>query len=358
MMTVLTDSQQNYSTNTLSICIDARVELLSIILILSGYGQLYPGRISSTPSLYLESVTRFFNPYANHPVIHLFKRLNENISGDLPVAITLYHAAPPELGLRSPFDEMIQYRVKDTDSLVRYGQALRQFAIDTNFMDFFAALQAEYAALLSQPEESIRAGNCPDVLEAYFGWQLPGYYVIFAPLFETIAFGPRVYLPDGTLEPYCVFPYSSVEDGLVRFKTGRALLSRLLHEFGHSFVNPLVDQYQEDFSRFDTLMGNITYKTKANYGSEWLVNVYEHIVRAVTTRLTWVEFGAEDGAREMAAHQDQGFIYLPELCEKLIDYEQARQTYPTFREFFPELVGTFATLVAGTNADNMARGIL
>ena len=333
------------SPTRIHVSIDSRIELLSIVLKLSGYGNLYKGRINDTTSPYLQAVENYFGKYTEHDSIRYFHHLNHHISGDLPVAIALYLSEPPDLELRTPFDSMIKSRVKDNSELTQYVTALRKFALDSNFGEFFNTHNNYYTSLLVSPKKSILDANPLKTLEDYFGWGQPVYFVIFAPLLKTIAFGPRVNWANGKLEPYCVFPAFGVnENGLITFKEGKALQNRILHEFGHSFINPLVDQYKDELSKYARLTQSVIYKTKANYGAEWHISVYEHLVRAVTTRLTYHQFGEEAGEKEMEAHKDQGFIYIHAICERLKTYEKERETYPNFANFFPQLVNTFKLL--------------
>lgn len=326
------------------VCIDARIELLSIVLKLSGYDSLHPGRISETPSPYLYDVETYFGKYAGHETIRYFQDINETISGDLPVSIVLYLSEPPDLELQAPFDEIINARVKDGGALNQYVEALRNFAGHTHFSDFFVAHKPYYDALLAGPEKSIEESGVVNLLEGYFGARQPAYFVIFAPLLKSVAFGPRVHRGNGDLNTYCVFPSVGVENDLITFKEGKALQNRILHEFGHSFVNPLVDRHWGELARYALLMRNIVYNTRASYGTEWKVSVYEHVVRAVTTRLTHREYGEEAGRKEMLAHEEQGFIYVKALCNKLVEYERNRDTYPSFADFFPEIINLFQEL--------------
>ncbi len=328
----------------LCVAIDPRIELLSIVLKLSGYGARYAGRINDAPSAYLSAVEQYFAAYAEHPTLQYFQRSNENISGDLPVAIVLYLSEPPALQLQTPFDAMVQTRAGDAAALEQYVAALRCFAQETDFVTFSRAQQAYYATIIAGPAHSIGSGNDIAALEAYCGAAQRSYNVLFAPLLKSIAFGPRVHWEDGALDTYCVFPAVAVEEGVIQFKEGRGLRNAILHEFGHSFINPLVDSQQDTVSAYAALMQNVKYETNANYGAEWTICVYEHLVRAVTTRLTHAAFGAEEGAKEMAAHIKQGFVYLPALCDRLADYERQRAAYPTFEDFFPILLESFAAL--------------
>lgn len=185
------------------------------------------------------------------------------ISGDLPVAIVLYLSEPPALTLQAPFDAVIQARAADTRLLEQYVQALRAFAVDTRFADFFKAQAAYYASIIAAPDRAIRAGHYVEALEDYFGWQQHDYQVIFAPGLKSIAFGPRVHRADGELDVYCVFPAVEVAQAVIKFKAGRGLRNAILHEFAHSFVNPLVDRYQSALLDYADLMQHVQYATGA-----------------------------------------------------------------------------------------------
>jgi hypothetical protein len=73
------------------------------------------------------------------------------------------------------------------------------------------------------------------------------------------------------------------------------------------------------------------------YGN-WESTVNEHIVRAVTTRLAYLHYGAEAGDRALRGEQERGFIHVAALCAALERYEAARDTYPTLNDFYPELL--------------------
>lgn len=328
----------------LSISVAPQIELLSVVLKLSGYGERYAGRINDIPSRYLSVVQTYFRPYAAHAAVAYFQDSNAHVSGDLPVAIAVHLAEPPGLALRAPFNATLQARAGDAARLDRYVGALRQFAQDTDFMAFFRSQQGYYEQITAVPQHSIRQSNHIATLEAYFGARQRSYHVVFAPLLKTVAFGPRVPGQQGELDTYCIFPAVAVENDIIQFKEGGGLHNAILHEFAHSFINPLVDAHKETLDEYARLMDAIRYETNANYGLEWHICVYEHLVRAVTTRLTSAAYGPDEGEKEMAGHIRQGFIYLPELCDRLTQYEHHRQTYPTFSEFFPALIDVFAQL--------------
>jgi hypothetical protein len=334
------------SKQTINCSVDPRIELLSIVLKLSGYGERYPGRMLGERSDYGDAVETHFAPFAKHPVVKRFREWNATISGDLPVTLALHFSNPPGLAIVAEPDALTCARAGSGDLPAAYAASLRTFAADTGFPEFFESRRDEHSRITAGPVATLAESQAVALLEDYFGWELAACRVIFAPLLHSVAFGPRVRLPGGGLAAYGVFPSAGVEAGRIRFKEGRALESRILHEFAHSFVNPLVDEHRADFADFIEGVGGTVYNTKARYGENGILNVYEHLVRAVTTRLTEKTLGEAAARAEQQAHESQGFAHIAALCGVLTEYESNRNRYPSFRDFFPVVLKAFDKLAS------------
>jgi hypothetical protein len=136
------------------------------------------------------------------------------------------------------------------------------------------------------------------------------------------------------------------ENGIPGFGTKERLREMTWHEFSHSYINLLVDANWASFEEFSGLMNGVQYRPPLDsmYVDNWAICVYEHLVRAVTIRLAYIELGKEIGDRELKAHMDLGFKYLPELCKALEQYENNRAEYKTFIKFLPEILKVFESL--------------
>ena len=334
-------SRPGAPSEKMTVAVDPRVELLAVVLKLSGYGELHQGRINEEPSPYLAAVDRRFGQYAQHEAVRYFRTANRAIAGDLPVHLVLHLSEPPGLALRTPFPPALVARAGGPSALKPYVEALRAFARDTAFADFFRSQRPSHAASAAAPRKTMRLARLVRTLESYFGVRQRGYHVVLAPLLKTVAFGPRVAWKNGELETYCVFPAAGVRNDRIRFREGAPARSLLLHEFSHSFVNPLVAERRRQIDESASLMRRIRYKTGATYGAEWEICVCEHIVRAVTTRLAALDGGEQQARHERRLHERQGFIFLRDVCARLEEYEKNRDLYPSFKDFLPELLDVF-----------------
>lgn len=76
----------------------------------------------------------------------------------------------------------------------------------------------------------------------------------------------------------------------------------------------------------------------------WEISVNEHIIRAVTARLVYLDQGQSAYDSVVANEIANGFYYVPALCESLSVYEISRDNYPTLESYYPEIIKVFKDL--------------
>jgi hypothetical protein len=98
------------------------------------------------------------------------------------------------------------------------------------------------------------------------------------------------------------------------------------HEFGHSFVNPVVDQLPEELisqtaSLFETIKEDMA---KQGY-PEWKYSLYEHFVRAGEILIA-KNMGHTKEANQLQKQyiENRKFIYLPDILEVLHQYNSQK----------------------------------
>lgn len=116
-------------------------------------------------------------------------------------------------------------------------------------------------------------------------------------------------------------------------------------EFSHPLVNPLTeshpdleDAYREAYQRLKP------YKLAgiaSGYG-DWQECINEHIVRAIATHLTKNCCGAAEAQRWQEWDFRLGYRYMPVLLTQLDCYEEQRQKYPTFADYYSSSMRVFS----------------
>ena len=359
------EKKQIESAHSLNITVDPKIELLAVVQFLSGYGER-TGLITRYDFPYKADVSEYFSSYKNHPAVKLFRDMSlSGFSFDAPPDAMLHLSDPPELTLQVPFTRNLKRRAADQERLEKFIQELRDFAQKTNFTSFFEAHKGTYSKLVSDTYGKMQGVDFIATLENYYGMKQKSYNIILAPLFHPGGFGPRIdregdsnpvfnfikslqYLifnkwSGKRYEIYNICGPTGVENGVPSFGTQEGFRQLAWHEFGHSFVNPLSESFKNriKISEYSSLFAPIKDKmAREGYGN-WETCVNEHIVRAVTTRLTFIHFGKQAGGDELRDQKSRGFVYIEPLCKKLEEYEIRRDKYPILADFFPELLDVF-----------------
>lgn len=114
-----------------------------------------------------------------------------------------------------------------------------------------------------------------------------------------------------------------------------------VHEFGHSFVNPLTarEPHASAIARHKHL-----FRPIANQGqySDWATVFNEYVVRAGEIQMA--EGAGRPAEAERLRVQYRDWTYLPYFTRQLTYYQAHRKRYPTFETFLPTLIAGLASL--------------
>ena len=326
-----------------NVTVDSRIELLAVVQCLSGYDKRYR-LITRFDFPYKQDVREYFSKYKNHPAVKLFDQMSsEGFSFDAPPAAMLYLSEPPELTAKLPFTGYLSRRAGGAKRLNEFVGLLRDFAEETEFMEFFKAHDTTFQQMASSARKKMDGINYAQTLEDYYGMRQNSYNIILAPLFVG-GFGPRVERSDGRYDIYSILGPMNMKDGQPEFGSESSFRHIAWHEFSHSFVNPTTAKFGKEIDKYKALFEPISGRMSGQAYGDWQTCVNEHVVRAVTTRLTCREIGPEAAARALNSEKNHGFAYVQVLCDSLADYEKQRGTYPTFVDFYPELIKLFKEL--------------
>jgi hypothetical protein len=185
--------------------------------------------------------------------------------------------------------------------------------------------------------------NYIDELESYYGMKQNSYNIILSALYSG-GYGPSVKTPGGGYDIYNIDGPIATDNDIPLFGDKDGFKQLAWHEFGHSFVNPLTERYQNEVSKSVKLYSPIANKMQQQSYTNWLTCVNEHINRAVTCRLIYLYDGEKAYRKAITREKHNGFFYIEALDKKLQVYERNRDKYKSFDSFFPELVKVFGDL--------------
>jgi predicted DNA-binding protein YlxM (UPF0122 family) len=170
----------------------------------------------------------------------------------------------------------------------------------------------------------------------FYGEKKAKYIFIPVPIFMNGGWGLRIQTVEGEISHYIGGPHG-LQGRFPVFNKDR-LRYLVFHEFGHSFVNPLVHEHMNQINKYKHLFSYMKEDMAKLTYPNWEVTVFEHIVRAGETLLLEIAGFKDQSQRAYQRSINSGFVMLPQFRDKMVLYQKNREKYPTFRSFFPELL--------------------
>jgi hypothetical protein len=325
---------------------DPRIELIAAVETLGRGNPCAAGEDSA----YRAEILRSFDP--KHPACAMFAAMTASDWRHRHPSLILFDfTAPPELSIDAHHDH---YRNQGKeDALSRFLPLLRDFAANAGFMDFFAAHRSFYESLSKPTRAGFARKDYLPPVDDYLGIARPHrYHFIMAPLYHGASHHNVLYpRSDGVFDIYNVNGHRRVVDGAPDYNLDiDELAFTAWHEIAHTVIDAITQEHRAALLPLAPLYGLMTGLAKNKYQGPagWLHMVDEHVIRALTARLTALHRGEAAGAAALEKEKRDGFALIGPVHERLLEYEKDRVRYPTIREFYPRIVETLTRLFAGT----------
>lgn len=330
----------------LRITVDPRMELLCAVQSISGYPF-----IDRTNSYTREMMQFFRNDTAQEAVKLTAWLANEaGFAHDAPLDLILRLSEVPELKQNSPYTPRTIERAGNTENLEMYRLALKQFAAKSGFMSFWSSKIPFYEKMVKYTADDLAGYDPVNTINAYYNESKKSYTVILSPSLVG-GYGIRVTGRRGRTDIYGCLNTDRIKDG-IPFYSKEGLTNYLYHEFSHSFVNPLTDNFQQVVRATENLLLPIKEEMASYSYGRWITCINEHIVRAVHIRILYSTGDVKAAETLLEMEKSRRFVYIDPILNKLKQFERERDTETmTFTRFYPELMAVFDSL---SHADNNA----
>lgn len=336
--------------------VDARIELFSVIFRLAGHPEYNGGLVDR----YTEAVEKHFRRHANHPVVAHARELRgtRGISYDSVPSLAVHVTDPPELAERVPLmprPETLERRWSTEDAR-RFLDLARDFATETAFVEFLGRQEHLCRGVTARTARTLRDEARLEWFDAFFGVPFDGTFVVsLAMLNGPNCYGARVRPSASAAELHCILGIWATDDrGVPRFDSD--MIATVVHEFVHSYTNPIVDAHADALERPGTIMFPWVEESMAAqaYGT-WRIMMYESVVRACVIRYLTSTGHGSNAVAALEREKERQFLWIAELDAKLAEYERNRKDYANFASFFPQVVSFFSQYAPGFAAEREAR---
>ena len=222
----------------ISVEVDPRVELISVIFRLAGNPEFNHGTLRP----YVRAIENHFGDFDDHPAVKMAADLRNtcSMSCDGPMSLAVH--IDPDYRLRKTAEQWPstldkRWRRQQTEEFL---ERVRQFASDTKFAEFFKAQRDIYETGIQSCKDLIGPLDIGQWLVEYFGDEDTGDLKLVLGFVNGFSsYGVR-FTSNPTKEKCAIVgmrPFDAANTVIFR----PMQLGTTVHEFCHSFANPIVE---------------------------------------------------------------------------------------------------------------------
>ncbi len=324
--------------------VDPRVELMSLVFRLAGNPEYNQNRLPS----YIKDVEDHFGVFRNHDAAQMAMQLRRRrgVSFDAVMSMAIHVKDVDSMKERVPLEPTPRswdrrWTVEDTR---KFQNAARNFVEDARFQEFFDDHMDLYRIAESRMTKVLADHRVVDWFDRFFGARSDvSFTIILGMMNGGACYGPRVVFPDGREELYCILGVW-LKDRRGRPRFDKSVLPTVVHEFCHSYVNPIVNSHAGDLEKAgQKIFATVAEAMKRQAYPGWQTMMYESLVRACVVRYRLSSEGENAAERQIIQENTNRFYWIRDLSNLLGEYEAHRNKYPTLDSFFPEIVEFFNT---------------
>lgn len=263
------------------------------------------------------------------------------------------------MAIAIPLPARLLERIQGVEGAEEFISALRAFYADTDFhsfflenKDYYSKVKQFYLKQIDDPNKYIA------FLEKFSGSQAdpPSYKVVLSTVFPHLNYGSMTTAGKHTIHynttsPGFIYgnhPSPIVSEGVPVYQKD-GILTVLIHEFGHSVMNPLVDQFMGDFNKVAFLYDPISGFMQKNAYTSWKTCLYDHLTRALVAAFIEITDGKDNAERELINQsKNWKFIYIREIHQLLMAFLNGKTKFTKFADFFPTIVSHFLAYLPKT----------
>lgn len=333
------ETQQRKTESQIRVEVSEAVELMSILARTAGnkeYNMDMAGQ-------YTKDTEVWFAPYKQHAAVVCFQNLRDQygISYDAVMSMAIHldidGGKVKFLGEQADLEK--RWSNVDIDDFI---DKLNTFYTDTRFHNFFEQHGMFYDEGLKEYEANVMTYFHQEWYARFYGTApTDRFRIVIGFTCGGGNYGPSRQLPGQPREAYAICGYYINPQTGKPYGEGANMATTLIHEFNHSFVNPLLNN-ETNASLLATTGQKLhkfsAYAMERQAYSDWQTVINESIVRAaVILYMLDQDFDQKQVLNELANQVCRSFNWMPELVASLRYYAAHRDQYPTLNDYYPEI---------------------
>jgi hypothetical protein len=334
----------------MTVTVDPRVELMSVIFHLAGNPEYNQGKVPS----YVQDVDAHFARFRDHPVVALAKKLRQTrgVSYDAVMGMAVHVTDVLTLQEKIPFSpqpDSLDSRWTPENAREFLGLA-RQFVGEADFKGFLDKHEPLYRIAVQRMQETLDKNAHLEWFDRFFGPRKGAdFHVVLGLLNGGGSYGTHLKKPDGQEDLYSVIGVWMVDaQGQPTFPS--SVVPTIVHEFTHSYTNPLVDQFADQLQDAgEKIYPFVAEEMRKQAYSNWKTLMYESVNRACGLRYVVATQGVMAASGAAAYESSRSFYWVADLAKLLSEYDAEPRQYADLARFFPKIVAFFNDYAANVD---------
>jgi len=317
--------------------VDERTELLSIVFRIAEAEEYMNDNFPS----YTKEIDEYFAPFKKHQTIGFAKKVRnkQGVSYDAVMSMAISIDITDSIRIRPNLAMSGIDKRWGEKSATEFIRLLNQFYFDTKFNAFFLKHQSLYKAAEDRFSGILKKVDF-DWFQKFYGVQANGNFNLILSIPNGGGnYGPKAIFSDGKEELYAIIGSCSA-DSSGQPSYSERVVSTIIHEYNHSFCNPLIEANYPAMQKTTEKIYKIVEKIMSAqaYREAKTMNC-EILVRACVIRYSQRNKTDEDRLKyEISSEISNGFLWIDKLVAQLAIYEKNRDQYPALKDFMPEIV--------------------
>lgn len=320
--------------------VDERVELLSIVFRLADCDEY----TSTKNKEYVDRIQSHFTPFKDHKLIKYTQKIRKyGIGYDAVMQMAIHIGVSPEFKPLKEFNETIPEQRWGEKRAKQFLELLRDFYTYARCKDFFEQEKGYYSEIVEAFMPVYDQLELDWYSEFYGAEPTEKFIKIIAPGIGGNNYGPHLTKANGEKEIYAILGVWEKDQNDENIFSIDEYFPILLHEFNHSFVNPVMGEFRSELEASGKSLFELVSQEMRNqaYG-DWEVMLMESVVRAAVIQYMKENHYDDESIEEELQYQFyRGFIWIEDLVSSLDSFQKNRKQFSSFKDFMPELINAF-----------------
>ena len=221
----------------------------------------------------------------------------------------------------------------------KFIPALRKFYKDSEYEKFWKEKRNFYKELQTSLARRYKEQNIDvvEIMEDFYGFGFDAYHIVPAPQLTDMGLHAELRMDDQSIAFYFNGPLGKDKSQKYGdyFAPVNALIYTAFHEFGHSFLEPVLQNNKDLLKKYSYIYKTAERGMEEKGYSSWGRVFAENLIHAAQICLMEKAWNRQTALKTLNQEYENGFILIKDMFDILQDYVGSRDKYERIQDFMP-----------------------